>query len=56
MLVDWKDPDKLRIRVRIQEAKKDTDPMDPNPDADPEHWNFLNFFSFLWAILLTGTC
>jgi hypothetical protein len=24
--------------MRIQEAQKHTDPTDPDPDADPEHW------------------
>jgi hypothetical protein len=30
----------LYTPMRIQEAKKHTDPTDPDPDADPdlEHW------------------
>ena len=27
----------LWIRIRIQEAQKYVDPLDPDPDSDPEH-------------------
>jgi hypothetical protein len=28
---------------RIQEAQKQVDPVDPDWDPDPQHWNELNF-------------
>ncbi len=28
----------VRIWMRIWDAQKHTDPTDPDPDADPEHW------------------
>jgi hypothetical protein len=27
-----------RIRIRIQESQKYTDPTDPDSDPDPQHW------------------
>jgi hypothetical protein len=30
--------DDRRIRIRIREAKKHMDPVDPDSDSDPEHW------------------
>jgi hypothetical protein len=33
----WIRTNKLRIRMRIQEAQNHTAPTDPHPDADPEH-------------------
>jgi hypothetical protein len=39
-----------RIRIRIQEARKHVDPVDPDPD--PQHCSFIYiFFNFL--LLLT---
>jgi hypothetical protein len=25
-------------RIRIREAQQHVDPVDPDPDSDPEHW------------------
>jgi hypothetical protein len=28
----------IQIRIRIQEAQKHGDPVDPDSDPDPQHW------------------
>ncbi len=28
----------VRLRMRIREALNHTNPTDPDPDVDPEHW------------------
>ncbi len=33
MVIRW-----IRIRIRIRKAQKHGDPVDPNPDSDPEYW------------------
>jgi hypothetical protein len=42
------------IRMMIWEAQKQMDPMDPDPDADPQHC-FLGFLFLLFKFLLKTT-
>ncbi len=37
--------DDRRIRIRIQEAQKHVDPVDP--DSDPQHWFYLKLLKLL---------
>jgi hypothetical protein len=42
--------DDRRIRIRIQEAQKLTDPTDPDSDPDPQHWKKCTIEDDNWTL------
>ncbi len=36
-----------RIQIRIQEAQKHVDPVDPDSDPDPQHWFLLSAATYM---------
>jgi hypothetical protein len=48
---------RIRIRlcdywIRIREAQKHMDPMDPDPDSDPQNWQIHSSYFLLYCFLL----